>query len=311
MITDRIDAITKIDEAHYGSNIPVPRSVKIELTARCNFRCSFCASAQRLRDKQDMDFELFKRVTSEMRECGVEELGLFYLGESFLYPKLVNAIEHAKHSAKYPYVFLTTNGSIAYGSTVKSCFKAGLDSLKFSMNYSSQEQLEEIARVKGPIFHRIIDNVRAASIARYEVEAETGHRCGLYASYIQNNDEQADKMQHVIDVVSEYVVEVYALPLYYQAALVPNSNAVAGNIGRVGNLRTSIPCWSIFTEGHVTWDGKLSACCFDHDGRFEMGDLTKNSFLDCWNSMEFQKLREAHLVKDVTGTVCEQCVAWS
>jgi mRNA-degrading endonuclease toxin of MazEF toxin-antitoxin module len=47
----------------------------------------------------------------------------------------------------------------------------------------------------------------------------------------------------------------------------------AGNQGRVGALRKPLPCWSLFTEGHVTHDGRLSACCFDHDGRFEMGDL--------------------------------------
>jgi radical SAM protein with 4Fe4S-binding SPASM domain len=65
------------------------------------------------------------------------------------------------------------------------------------------------------------------------------------------------------------------------------------------------------TEGHVTHDGKLSACCFDHDGRFEMGDLTKQSFMEAWNSPAFQSLRNAHLNGDVTGTPCQSCVAYS
>jgi radical SAM protein with 4Fe4S-binding SPASM domain len=72
-----------------------------------------------------------------------------------------------------------------------------------------------------------------------------------------------------------------------------------------------LPCWSIFTEGHVTWDGKLSACCFDHDGRFHMGDLTKQSFMEAWNSATFTALHEAHLRRDLTGTVCESCVAYN
>jgi radical SAM protein with 4Fe4S-binding SPASM domain len=67
----------------------------------------------------------------------------------------------------------------------------------------------------------------------------------------------------------------------------------------------------VFTEGHITWDGKLSACCFDHDGRFHMGDLTAIPFMEAWNSVAFQHLREAHLNRDVRGTACETCVAYN
>jgi hypothetical protein len=33
--------------------------------------------------------------------------------------------------------------------------------------------------------------------------------------------------------------------------------------------------------------------------------------MEAWNSQPFVKLREAHLKKDVKGTVCEACVAYS
>lgn len=310
MITKRVDAITHIDKAHKDTIIPAPKSVKIELTAKCNFRCTFCASEQRLRTKGDMDFGFFQRITKEMSEIGVKELGVFYLGESFLSSNLIKAIHYAKNVAKFPYVFLTTNGSVAFGNRVKECMNAGLDSLKFSLNYASPEQFEQIARVKGPLYYRILDNMRAARIVRDEVLDATGHNCGLYASYIKYDEEQDEKMQQIVDEAKQHVDEIYALPLYNQAALVPNAKAVAGNLGRYDNMREPIPCWSIFTEGHITWDGKLSACCFDHDGRFEMGDLTKQSFMECWNSTKFRELRQAHLDGCVDGTVCEKCIAW-
>lgn len=310
-ITERIDNITGIDPEHLGTNIPAPKSVKIELTGRCNFQCNFCASKQRLRTKSDMDFAFYMRIVKEMRQAGVEELGLFYLGESFLSSDLIRAIGYAKNICRYPYTFLTTNGSIAFGARVKECFIAGLDSLKFSLNYATPEQLTEIAGVKAAIFHRIIDNIRAAKLARDEIAEETGHHCGLYASYIQYNDEQQKRMEPVIEEVRPYVDQIYALPLYNQAALVPNAKAVQGNLGRYDNMRQPLPCWSIFTEGHITWDGKLSACCFDHDGRFEMGDLNTTPFMEAWNSVLFQQLRQKHIERDVTSTVCEKCVAWS
>ena len=82
-----------------------------------------------------------------------------------------------------------------------------------------------------------------------------------------------------------------------------------GNRGRVGALRDPLPCWAVFTEGHITYDGKLSACCFDHRGDFTMGDLKQRSFMAAWHSPEFRRLRAAHLAGDVTATPCAGCVA--
>lgn len=313
-ITDRIDRITGISPEYRGTVLPAPRSVKIELTGRCNFACSFCARSKVLRPQADMDRTFFENITVEMRAAGVEELGLFYLGESFLVLWLEQAIRHAKLSAGFPYVFLTTNASIAKPQRVRRCFEAGLDSLKFSLNYSDATQFAAIANVKSDLFSAMLYNIKAARVARDDVEGRTGHRGGLYASFIEYDGEQAKRMANVVEEVRPYVDEIYGLPLYSQAEFVGKDerdrgwNVTAGNRGRIGALRDPIPCWSVFTEGHVTFDGKLSACCFDHDGRFNMGDLTEIPFMDAWNSPKFQELRAAHLAKELTGTACEQCV---
>ena len=63
------------------------------------------------------------------------------------------------------------------------------------------------------------------------------------------------------------------------------------------------------TEGHITYGARLSACCFDHDGRFSMGNLERETFMQAWHSEPFQGLRRANLDADVRGTVCEKCIA--
>ncbi len=312
-ITDRIDAITAIAPERRIEAPPCPRSVKIELTARCNFACVFCARSLKLRNQADMDRGLFERLLLEMRELGVEEIGLFYLGESFLVPWLADAVRFAKHTAKYPYIFLTTNGSVAYPRVVDACMDAGLDSLKFSLNYADEAQFTEIARVKPRLFRAMLKNIEAA----HEVRERGGYDCGLYASYIAYDGEQGERMKASIEAVRPYVDEVYALPLYTQADLVAESERergwelTPGNRGRLGALRDPLPCWATFTEGHITWDGKLSACCFDHAHEFTMADLTTTSFMDGWRGAAFQDIRRAHLRGDVRGTPCEGCVAGS
>ena len=310
-ITERIDNITRIPPDFMTATPPAPPSVKIELTARCDFQCFFCASAFKLRRKQDMDFDFFKRVTREMREAGVEELGMFYLGESFLYLHLAEAIAYAKQEVGFPYLFLTTNGRMALPGKTRACFAAGLDSLKFSFNFAGPEQCKEVTGVDA--FDQIIDNIRAARRMRDEVEAETGHRCGLYASSIEYDGEQLEKMKEAVALIEDSVDEHYWLPLYGQAGLTAGARGttpVAGNVGRAGAMRDPLPCWALFTEGHITYDGKLAACCFDHDGRFDMGDLNERSFMEAWHSGTFKALRQANLDKDVTGTPCETCIAY-
>jgi MoaA/NifB/PqqE/SkfB family radical SAM enzyme len=308
MITEKIDHITLIPDNYWMAKPPVPKSVKIELTARCDFQCFYCASSFRLRDKRDIDWEFYTRIVKEMHDAGVEELGVFYLGESFIYPQLADAIKYAK-DVGFEYVFLTTNGRLATADKLQACMAAGLDSLKFSFNNATPEQFEEVTRVKGKEFYTIIANIKEARRLR----DENGYQCGLYASSIQYDGEQQERMANAVKEILPYVDEHYWLPLYGQAGLTAGARGTvpsAGNQGRIGALRPPLPCWALFTEGHITYDGHLAACCFDHDGRFNMGDLTQMSFMEAWQSLQFQALRQANLLKEVTGTVCEKCIAY-
>src|SRR6187399_2912486 len=96
-ITQRIDAVTAIPRPYLSSHLPAPRAVKIELTSQCNYRCGFCAHRLRLKDRGEMDPAFYERVVGEMVDAGVEELGVFYIGESFMCDWLPDAIRYAKN----------------------------------------------------------------------------------------------------------------------------------------------------------------------------------------------------------------------
>ncbi|HSN41251.1 MAG TPA: radical SAM protein [Burkholderiales bacterium] len=314
-ITERIDNITRIPAQYLNSALPAPKSVKIEISPRCNYRCGFCALRTReAQPKWDMDFGLFKRITKEMRDAGVEEIGVFYLGESFMNPRLlVDCIAYLKSEIGMPYVFLTSNASMAFPEAVEECMKAGLDSLKWSVNAADEKQFEKIMGVSGRLFHKALDNIRSA----WEVRSRGAYKTGIYASSIRYDGKQHAKMELLLgERVRPYVDQHYWLPLYSMGAFATQREKelgyrpTAGNQGRIGALREPLPCWSAFTEGHVTAEGMLSACCFDATAHWTMGDLNRMSFMEGWNSAPFVRLREAHLRKDVRGTVCETCIAY-
>ena len=307
-ITQRIDAVTKIGEKYLGTILPAPRSVKWELNTACNYACSFCVRSVRKNENKNVDRKFYSRVVRELREAGVEELGLFYINEPFSVKWLPEAIAEAR-DVGFEYVFLTTNGSIAHPPIVERCMAAGLNSLKFSINFYDRKQFVDVAAVKPKLYDTAIENLKAAR----RIRDVGGYATKIYASSIAFDGEQGEKMQAIVDDIKPHVDEFYWLPLYGMggASKAAGWKPQPGNPGRLAAMRDPLPCWSVFTEGHITADGKLSACCFGHgvDDDMVMADLNEVSFMEGWNSTKYQQLRAAHLRKDVTGTPCETCAA--
>jgi radical SAM protein with 4Fe4S-binding SPASM domain len=313
-IKQRLNGITKIDEVRLSIKPPVPRSVKIELTSVCNYRCKFCGLYSRKSAPKDMDFNLFKRITKEMAGLGVSEIGLFYIGESFTnFSLLLKAIKYLKSELKIPYVFLTSNGSLAQPKRVKECMEAGLDSLKWSCNAMDGKQFTEITGVDEKFFNASLKNIREI----WNIRQNSSLSTKLYASSIKYSDEHLFKMNKwAQDNIVPYVDEYYWLPLYSaggQATTTEKSlgmKPTAGNTGRLDDPSEPLPCWTLFTEGHIMVDGKMTGCCLDGIGNWVMGDLTEQTFMEAWHSKDFQELRKAHLKKDVRKTKCAKCVLY-
>ena len=312
-ITERIDAVTLVPQERRHAKAPAPKSVKIELTNRCNYACSMCGIRGRDKPgKDEIDLDLFRRITTEMREAGVEEIGLFYIGESTMSPDLLLDCLKWVKSIGFPYAFLTTNGSLLDRGLSERLMAAGLDSLKFSINASGPSQFREVMGVKPRLFDAALDNLKAAR----EVRDAGGYGTKIYASSIKFSGEQQTQMEALLaEKVLPYVDQHYWLPLFseMQSPLAEKNKARgwkpnAGNQGRLESLRDPLPCWAVFTEGHVRVDGGLSACCFGATDAFDMGSLAETSFMEAWNSPKFQALREKHLSGDVRGTVCESCI---
>ena len=308
-ITQRIDNVVHVKDKWLQEVAPAPISLKIELNSRCAYKCSFCVRSIRENDHIDMSREMFSRIAREAHAAGVREIGLFYINEPFSTPWLAEAIAECK-AIGFEYVFLTTNGAIATPGRVEAAMKAGLDSLKFSLNFYDGEQLAEVAQVSPSVFERVKHHIRMARTIR----DTGGYSCKLYASSIAFDGEQGEKMRAVVDEIAPVVDEHYWLPLYGMSGASKEAGwkPRPGNPGRLDNMRAEpLPCWAVFTEAHVTADGMLAACCFGTglDGGLAMANLNTTSFAEGWNSASFQMLRRSHLAKDVTGTGCEACVA--
>lgn len=301
-ITDRIDRVTHVSDAVKTPNPPFPKVVKIEITSRCNYKCSFCGAHKPKRcASQDMDPKLVYKIIDDCARLKVREIGFFLLGEPLLVDQLPKYIKYAKDCG-IEYTFITTNCEYLIPDRFIPVVEAGLDGIKFSCAAGSRDLYKKLHNVDN--FDLVIAHIKRFS----EYMKENGlskPSTAVGTVYYPGKEEDIKKLRGLI---GDCVDEVYALPLYNQGGLLSGEKyEIYGNPGRYENMVPTVPCWGLFNKALVRWDGYLEMCCYGHDERFLVADLKKTKLEDAWLDEKFVDLRKAHLENKIKDTICAKC----
>jgi len=300
LLTQRLDKHAHLSKEKLVPYPPFPETIKIEVTGRCNFKCSYCAASNPLRPRGDMDKNFLYRILREAKSLGVREIGMFMLGESFLVKDLPEYIRYAKKEVGIDYVFITTNGSLCTPERLISVTNAGLDSLKFSINAGTRKRYKEMHGVD--CFDKVISHIK------WFHEYKKKHNIKTPKSYASSIflDKYKEELENLRSMISPYVSEFYYVPLHIGRG----EYTALGNPSRLNNMVPAIPCWPLFNAGKITWDGWLTACYYDGDRRFDIADLNKISLSEAWHHPKYVKLRKQHLSKDLKNSLCAKCAGY-
>ena len=303
-IKSRVTGTTNIAAEYLSEKPPFPKSVKVELTSRCDLQCFFCSLTFKERSKGDIDREFLFKLLGELKECGVKEVGLFWLGEPLLVKELPEYVAYAKKIG-IEYVFITTNGRLATPERLKPVFDAGLDSVKVSFNAADKEQYKKATGVDA--FETVSNNLK-----RFKEIRGNNSKPAIYASSIFDPNSSRNIYDEVHPFVDPLVDQHYGLRLYGEFTYDEKVEGAPRPVEKVKvrTLQDMLPCWSVFTEPHISYNGFLSICYCDHDPKLFVADLNKMSFREAWHSEKYQEIRRAHLSKNVTGYACENCIAY-
>lgn len=308
-VVEKIDAVTHIPKHKLIENPPFPTSIKIEITSRCNYKCTYCALTKHMRPQGDIDRDFLLRILHEAKNAGVKEVGMFLLGESLLVKDLEDYIKYAKEIVGIDYVFLTTNGFLATPKRITSLIESGLNSIKFSVNAGTREKYNASHGVDA--FDRVIENIMWCG--RFKKEHGKSIKVTVSSIYVEEDREELEALKRML---LEHVDEFYYLPLYNQGGHVTNKMgpSIVGNPGRFENMVPPVPCFGLFNSAKISWNGWLTACYFDHGGDFEIADLNTTSLIDAWNNPKFVQLRRAHLSQEdfrdenLKKSLCAKCL---
>src|SRR5258708_17058293 len=187
--------------------LPLPRSIYLEPTSRCNDLCQQGRRTLLSREEdRDLSFDEFRRIVDQFPV--LERVVLHGLGEPLLNKDLPRMISYLR--ARGVYVLFNSNGILLNAKRGQALIDAGLCEYRLSMDGATRETY---ARVRGvDAFAKIWRNVQAF-ITMQKQQDVSKPAVSLWFTAMREN---LHELPGLIDLASEHgVPEIYMQRLVY------------------------------------------------------------------------------------------------
>lgn len=265
---------------------PLPEIVQIESTNICNAKCVFCPRDDMHRKQGVMDMALFRKIVDECAALGIEHVRMHNYGEPFVDRSLVEKVRYAKQ-AGIPQVGMISNGSLITEAAARGMIEAGLDAINISVDASGREVFERTRL--GLKYDKVIGNIERLVAIRRELNRT---RPKLILSFVRQNDSTDE--QAFIEHWRQIADKIHVTDLHNWAGTLNQQSEV------------NYPCYRPWLTFTALWDGRVSLCCADFDGRTILGDLRTSSIREIWNSDAYRSVRRQHL-ESGGPDICRSC----
>ncbi len=264
----------------------LPEIVQIESTNICNAKCVFCPRDDMHRRQGIMSVELFRKIVDECAALGITHVRMHNYGEAFIDRRLVEKVRYAKQKG-IKEVGMISNGSLITEPVARGMIEAGLDAINISVDAAGKEVFES-TRV-GLKYDKVIANIERL----VRLRTETGRRRPkLILSFVRQNN-SADE-QAFIEHWSKVADKIHVTDLHNWAGTLNTESDV------------NYPCYRPWLTFTVLWDGRVSLCCADFDGKTILGDLNTQSIAEIWNAQPYRDARRQHL-ESGGPDICRAC----
>lgn len=275
-------------------------SVAIEPTNTCNLRCKMCYSQNPKiyapRKKGFMSWELYKKIIDELSTFDYRMgLGLNFGGESLLHDEFIEMLKYASIQNKF-YIGFTTNGIFLNDEINQSLIENKIDNITVSLD--GIQEVHESAR-KGSKYLTVKNNIQNLLIARGDKPKPKIHVNMMITQQTTEQDINDFKVywQDVVDSVQVYpglseTLQYIETPFFDT----PIQNKY---------------CRWPFSYMAVLWNGDVTTCCHDINGRNVLGNVTEQSITQIWKSDSFASLRYAAIRNHFDAkSICYKCNTW-
>ena len=287
----------------------LPEKVNIQISRRCNLRCTMCGWTAWSRNKGFMTEELYRHVLSEMKLNKIDEAHVTNpQGEPLLHPRAIDFLRIAIEEGfdTHTNTNCTTLGTRQIAGLVEL---AASKKLRIQASYSGFDKETHESVYVGSDFALTTEKLRSLNAAL----TEKGLEEYLNVSGVIYNRE--DLRKHV-DQLTGMGVDLKRISM-----TLPDNFAGIVNVGaksREKNMysfkhdlsyRSLRLCVMLSLYVLVYDDGKVSACaCRDSENVMSLGDITKQSLADIRSGPRYREMLQAFLDKDLSNMpLCQSC----
>jgi len=298
----------------YGHvRIPFAR-IHLELTNVCDFNCLFCPKSMMTRKYGYMDERLVKKLVEEIASKGLAEKVTFHvMGEPTLHPKFFDILEHARDIGMP--VGLTTNGGGLGGEAGRRLLDYELKQIDVSLQTPDAEsfRLRKAGRLG---FEEFLDGITRFFAAYRTRWPETIFKFRfLNTTFPPKAIEEKQGPMRVISSTAE-LHEVFAVWIgrihdlmgvdddarktalsrlkklkawkWNVVGVLPNTFFETYMLGDWGNAFSGDAvheawagyCFGMRDHFAVLWNGDVTLCCVDFDGKTKIGNVTSTTLED-------------------------------
>jgi hypothetical protein len=164
---------------------------------------------------------------------------------------------------------------------------AARDAINISLDAAGRETFESTRL--GLKYDKVIANVEGL----VRIRAALGRRRPKLILSFVRQDNSAEE-QAFIDHWSAVADKIHVTELHNWA----------GTLAR--RAEVTFPCYRQWLTFTVLWDGRVSLCCADLDGRVVLGDLRTQTIAEVWNGDPYRRVRREHL-ESGGPDICRSC----
>ena len=280
---------------------PKLQTVFLELTNKCNLRCRMC-NWQARGKIGFISKNLFESCINQLSEMEVDVLNLQFGGESLLHPNFQEFLKYAigkRDEAKIGGVGWTTNGMLFDQKIANLVVSLNVDWVNFSLD--GVGEVNDKIRI-GSSYSILEKNIK------YLLKKRGARKSPKVLLNIVDHGKTEDQKTEFYREWANLVDEIELIP-----SILPD-NSWENKRELCKTLKTIPPptfCNVPLDTMIISWDGKVTYCCFDTCFKTILGDATKEPLKQIWNGSKFQNIRKAVLTNTFSvNSPCYKCEFW-
>lgn len=267
-----------------------PRFMDIELTNTCNFRCLMCPTGTHSMKRASgfMTQEVFYKILDEIRPYKTP-LRFIRYGEPTLHEQLVEFIGAASEAGCMTHI--NTNGSKLDRQGIEDLINAGLTSIKFSFQGVDEKSFAEMRNTD--FFTDLVEVIRLTHDVRGDREFPY---IQVSTSITYETREQVQAFREMMDGIADQVSVGRTVMEHLDIDAVrlrPKEMEMFKRLMAEESVVKKHPeCPEVYDKLSINFDGTVTACCGDSDNLMLVGDVTKTTIKEVWDSDQLNQYRE-------------------